>query len=139
MFYAASQELIDILLANGFVEDTERTFPEHARRLVGNNYDPYGMKRHFSYPGTCEKVYFDYINIKLPTGIQQYSLTTNELKSMIAFCNLSSSDRAALIDQRYNAFSLSKITSNVIREPRLYNKATYKRAKKAYESLHAIS
>lgn len=84
--YEASNELIDILVKNGFVEDTSKTYPEHARRLVGDNYDPHGMKRHFSFPGTREKVYLDYINIKLPTGVQRYKMTIDEVKSLIAFC-----------------------------------------------------
>jgi hypothetical protein len=104
---------VPILVANGFVEDTNRVFPEHAKRLVGTNYNPHGMKRHFSYPGTREKVYFDYINIKLPTGVQKYGLKTDELKSLIAFYQLSSADRATLVDQRCNVLSIPKMVSNV--------------------------
>lgn len=133
--YKASQELIDILLANGFVEDTQKTYPEHAKRLTGDNYNPHGMKRHFSYPGTREKVYFDYINIKLPTGVHKYDLNVNELKSLIAFCRLSSNDRSVLVAERYNVLSIPEITSNVNREPRVYSKAVYKRVKQAFESL----
>ena len=121
--YKASQELIDILLANGFVEDTQKIYPEHAKRLIGDNYNPDGMKRHFSYPGTREKVYFDYINIKLPTGIQKYNLNVDELKSLIAFCHLSPIDRSLLVAERYNVLSVSEITSNVNRDPKIYSKA----------------
>ena len=139
IYWYFHQELIEILLANGFVEDTERTFPEHAKRLVGNNYDPHGMKRHFSYPGTREKVFFDYINIKLPTGVQRYRLTLDELKSMLSFCNLSSSDRGTLLDQHYNVLSIPGLVSDINREPRIYARAAYKRVKHAYENLNAIS
>ncbi len=133
--YKASQELIDILLANGFIEDTQQTFPEHAKRLIGNNYNPNGMKRHFSYPGTREKVYFDYINIKLPTGIYKYDLNVNELKSLIAFCRLSSNDRSLLVTEGYNVLSVPEKTSNVNLEPRTYTKVAYQRVKQAFESL----
>lgn len=137
--YKASKELIDILLANGFVEDTQKTYPEHAKRLIGDNYNPDGMKRHFSYPGTREKVYFDYINIKLPTGVQKYNLNVDELKSLIAFCRLSSTDRSLLVAERYNVLSVAEITSNVNREPRIYSQAAYKRIKQAFESLQDIA
>jgi hypothetical protein len=137
--YKASKELIDILLTNGFVEDTQKTYPEHARRLIGDNYNPDGMKRHFSYPGTREKVYFDYINIKLPTGVQKYNLNVDELKSLIAFCRLSSTDRSLLVAERYNVLSVPGITSNVNREPRIYSKAAYKRVKQAFESLQDVA
>ncbi|MDB5012823.1 MAG: hypothetical protein JWQ25_1025 [Daejeonella sp.] len=133
--YEASQELIDILLANGFVEDTNKRYPEHAKRLIGDNYNPHGMKRHFSYPGTREKIYFDYINMKLPTGVQKYNLNTDELKSLIAFCRLSSTDRSLLIAERYNVLSAPEITSNVKREPRIYSRAAYKRVKQTFENL----
>lgn len=137
--YEASNELIDILLKNGFVEDTSRTYPEHARRLVGDNYDPDRMKRHFSFPGTREKVYLDYINIKLPTGVQRYKMTIEEVKSLIAFCRLSSADRSVLAEQRYNVLSIPEIIANVNREPRIYSKTAYKRAKQEFENLSSLS
>lgn len=136
--YDASQELIDILITNGFVEDTVRTYPQHAKRLVSDNYNPHGVKRHFSYPGTREKVFFDYINIKLPTGVQKYSLNTDEVKSLIAFCQLSSADRSALVNERYNVLSIPQIISDVIGEPRIYSKAVYKRVKLALDELQRI-
>ena len=116
-----------------------KTYPEHAKRLVGDNYNPHGIKRHFSYPGTREKVYFDYINIKLPTGVQKYRLDTNEVKSLITFCRLSATDRSVLIEERCNVLSISQIISDVDREPRIYSKATYKRAKSSFENLGHIS
>lgn len=137
--YEASNELIEIFLKNGFVEDTSKTFPEHARRLVGDNYDPHGMKRHFFFPGTREKVYLDYINIKLPTGVHRYTLTTEEVKSLIAFCRLSAADRSALTEQRYNVLSIPEIIANVEREPRIYSKIAYKRAKQQFEKLSQLS
>jgi hypothetical protein len=137
--YEASQELIDVLTANGFVEDTGKTFPEHAKRLIGGDYNPHGMKRHFSYPGTREKVYFDYINIILPTAVQKYSMNTDDVKSLIAFCQLSSADRSALVEERYNVLSIPKIIYDVDRKPRIYSKATYKHAKSAFENLEHIS
>jgi hypothetical protein len=137
--YEASNELIDILVKNGFVEDTSKTYPEHARRLVGDNYDPHGMKRHFSFPGTREKVYLDYINIKLPTDVQRYKMTIDEVKSLIAFCRLSSADRSTLAEQHYNVFSIPEIIANVNREPRIYSKTAYKRAKQQFENLSSLS
>lgn len=136
--YEASQELVNILLSNGFVEDTITTYPEHAKRFNGNNYNPHGMKRHFSFPGTREKIYFDYINMKLPTGIQTYRLNSDEVKSLIAFCNLSSLDRSTLVNQHYNSISIPEIISNVDRLPTIYTKAAFKRVKSIFEKLKNI-
>lgn len=136
--YEASKELIDILISNGFVEDTDRTYPEHAKRLIDSEYNPHGMKRHLSYVGTREKVYLDYINIKLPTGVQCYGLSLEDLKSLITFCRLSASDRSILVGQRYNVLSIPEIISNIEREPRIYSKSVYSRAENIFKNLNHI-
>jgi hypothetical protein len=65
-------------------------------------------------------------------------MNSDDLKSLIAFCQLSSADRSALVDERYNVLSIPQIISDVVREPRIYSKAVYKRAKSAFENLEHI-
>ncbi|EHQ27480.1 hypothetical protein BDD43_1190 [Mucilaginibacter gracilis] len=137
--FKASQELIDILLTYGFVEDTHINYPEHAARLKADPYDPSHMKRHFVFKGTREKLHFDYVNMYLPTGGNTMSFTTDELKSLIAFCRLSATDRTALTDERYQALSIPEIISDVKRHPYIYSKSVYKRAKLQFEKIPDIN
>jgi hypothetical protein len=133
--YEASQELVDLLLANGFVEDTQVNYPEHAARLKDKAYDPHGMKRHFKFPGTREKVYFDYINMRLPGNNDRYKITEEELRSMIAYLRLSATDRSALNNEKYHALSIPEIIRNMDRAPMIYSKPVYKRAKAQFDLL----
>ncbi|UKT65963.1 hypothetical protein [Pedobacter mucosus] len=107
--YQASTELIDILLKNGFIENTIITYPLHAARLKGDNYDAQHMKRHFVFVCTRENVLFDYINMRFPGQIGASSLDTAELKSLITYCKLSSSDRATLKAESYHSLSVHKL------------------------------
>lgn len=137
--YQASNELIDILLQNGFIEDTKTTYPMHASRLKGDNYNAHHMKRHFSFPRTREKVLFDYINMRIPAGICSSSLSSVELKSLVTYCKLSSADRAALKEEAHHSLSLHKLVDDIIRVPEIYSKAALKRAKNLYDSLSHIA
>jgi hypothetical protein len=137
--YTASSELIEILTFNGFVEDTSNNYPEHAARLIKQAYDPHHIKRHFVFKGTREKLYLDYINIILPSGGSCYSLNAKELKSLIAFCKLSTSDRSILREERYHALSIPKLLLDVERAPMIYSKAVYKRAIAQFYTLSHIN
>lgn len=133
--FKPSQELINILLQHGFAEDTAIKFRIHAKRLEGQNYDPYHVKRHFSFPGTAEKIYFDYINMHLPTSVSTSSLNVDELKSLITFCHLSSSDRQIIKNELYKATTIHKLLKNVKESPEIYSRKAFSRAKDIFESL----
>jgi hypothetical protein len=133
--YEASQELIDILLNFGFQEDTSVTYPQHAKRLNDGPYNPGGMKRHFKFPGTRETIYFDYINMRLPTNIDLYSVTEDELKSILTYVSLSSTDRRALENDRYNALSIPEIITRMKDIPQLYSTALNTRVRDRFNTI----
>jgi hypothetical protein len=133
--YEASQGLVDILLNFGFQEDTHVNYPEHSKRLNNGPYNPHGMKRHFRFPGTKETIYFDYINMRLPTNIDLYSVTEDELKSILTYVSLSSADRRGLENDRYNALSIPEIITRMKATPRLYSTALNKRIKDKFDAV----
>jgi len=133
--YEASQELVDILLNFGFQEDTHINYPEHSKRLNNDYYNPHGMKRHFRFPGTKETIYFDYINMRLPTNIDLYGVTEDELKSILTYVSLSSADRRGLENDRYNALSIPEIITRMKAIPRLYSTALNKRIKDKFDAV----
>jgi hypothetical protein len=133
--YEASQELVDILLNFGFQEDTHVSYPEHSKRLNDGPYNPHGMKRHFKLPGTRETIYFDYINMRLPTNIDLYSVTEDELKSILTYVSLSSADRRALENDRYNALSIPEIITRMKDIPQLYSTALNKRVRDSFNTI----
>jgi len=133
--YEASQELVDLLLNFGFQEDTHVNYPEHSKRLNSGPYDPHGMKRHFKFPGTKETIYFDYINMRFPTSVDLYSVTEDELKSILTYVSLSSVDRRGLENDRYNALSILEIIARMKATPRLYNTALNKRVRNKFDTI----
>ena len=137
--FSPSQELIDILISHGFAEDTQVKNPEHYRRLETQVYNPYHVKRYFSFPGTSEKVYFDYINMYLPTGIGTPSLNVEELKSLITYCRLSSADRQLIKRELYKATTIYKLVKEVTNMPEIYSRKAFHRAKSIFETLDPIN
>ena len=99
--YKASQELVDILLKNGFTETTKETYPEHFKRMKKQGeYNPGSMKRKFNF----EKSKRDYILMDYSIIIPYYrssangpdmnsSLTEDQLKSIIVFFKLSAGSK----------------------------------------------
>ena len=97
MIYRASSLLSDILVREGFVEKTQKLYPGHYDYIKSNGYDPNQSKRYFVL-GNRLKVYFNYISIEIigsiqtkSINVQRYSLTENELKSLIVCINLNAS------------------------------------------------
>lgn len=104
--YAASQQLIDILLSNGFKEFTPSSRPEHWNLLQEKGvYEPHSIKRDLKFGRLT--ILFDYINICIGYNNAAYYKTTyklseTELKSIILFTKLSPSNRAFL--KRHNIY-----------------------------------
>ena len=97
--YKASEELAEILIKNGFVENTKTKYPDHYNRLLNNGYSPNSVKRSFLYKPNHNLI-FDYINIvpyyrKSCNGTEiKIELTENEIKSIITFYKLSSQHKS---------------------------------------------
>ena len=104
--YAASQQLIDILLSNGFKEFTPSSKPEQWDILQKKGiYDPYSIKRDLRFGRLT--ILFEFINICIRYSESSYYKTTlelseSELKSIILFTKLSPSNRAFL--KRHNIY-----------------------------------
>lgn len=98
--YNASQKLIDILLSAGFQEFTPSTHPAHWNLLQERGkYDPDDIKRDLRFGKLT--IFFKYAIIELTYDdttlyMQTRELSEMELKSIIVFTKLSSSDRAFL-------------------------------------------
>lgn len=93
MKYKVSQELIEILLKNGFREVTQKTYPEHYAKLLKNGYNPDSIKRHFAFKKNSHwvayiKFDYTYIQILHDTPCLQemlYAIDENQLKSVFTF------------------------------------------------------
>lgn len=95
--YTASQELVDILLKNGFIETTEKNYPEHFKRMKKDGYKHSSMKRSFAInPRSRDYILLDYYTIipyykSTADGVDMnHSLTEDQLKSIIVFYKMSS-------------------------------------------------
>jgi hypothetical protein len=133
--FEASQQLVEILLNSGFIEDTQKTYPTHAIRFKSGEYNPHYMKRHFMFPGTREKVYFDYIHMRLPGKQDRYKLSLDETKSMITFCSLSAADRKKWEEQGYNSLSAAEIINKLETIPEIYSSPLFRRIAMKFRSL----
>lgn len=104
--HEASQQLIDILLSNGFKEHTSSSRPEHWNLLQEKGvYNPHAIKRDLRFGRLT--IFFDYINICISYNNAAYYKTTYklsefELKSIILYTKLSLSERAFL--KRHNIY-----------------------------------
>lgn len=92
--FGPSQELVEILLKNGFKDDTKTYYPDHYALMAQTGYDPSNIKRKFSFHSHADFILFDYINF-IPmvnnTRATRHSfgyLSVNELKSIICFYKL---------------------------------------------------
>ncbi len=98
--HKASQQLIDILLSNGFKEHTPSSNPEHWNLLQEKGfYDPLSVKRDLRFGRLT--IFFNYIDICIRYNSSAYYKTTyklsdSEVKSLILFTKLSPSNRAFL-------------------------------------------
>lgn len=111
--YKASEKLIDIFIQNGFIDITNEVYPEHFKRLLENGYDPNRVKRILAID---KKNYarFDYITIlpcykKSCSGAEMKTeLTSDEVKSIIAFFKLPQQTRRALKRHNHNILELHR-------------------------------
>lgn len=98
--HEASQQLIDILLSNGFKEHTSFSHPEHWNLLQEKGfYDRDSVKRDLRYGKL--KVFFKYQSIEISYNESAYpkirnELSESEVKSLILFTKLSPLNRAFL-------------------------------------------
>jgi len=111
--YRASNELIDILIKNGFKEVTEKYHPEHLAYMAKvGYYNPDTVKRWFQ-KGRI-KFWFDYINLHISYN-SAYSFTTsiteNQLKSIIFFSNIKSSDKQFFTIRNIKPFEIHEYIS----------------------------
>ena len=108
MGYSANQELIDILLKNGFTDDSEKKNPEHWKRLIEKKkYDPYSIKRFFK-KGRIE-IKFDYISIEIRYNSStfcyvNYTIEDFQLNALLKFSNLSSNKKHAMMNKYRSPF-----------------------------------
>ncbi len=138
---SASQELVDILLKNGFIDKTKETYPDHYKRMKEKGYNPYAVRRKFTNHSRRDFIFFDYVNITpLHNGgctenECRYTPTTDELKSLITFYKLPVHDRGTW-SLSYNAIpELHLRYKEICEHPTWYNSAFDKRVKKVFESV----
>lgn len=101
--YYASEELVQILLNNGFVEITDVKFPLHSKQIKEDGYDSEKAKRAFRI-NTKDLILFDYITVKFvhkgnggSEANMRKEISENELKSALAFFKLPFQTRNAIM------------------------------------------
>lgn len=127
--YTASQETINILLKNEYIEITKEIHPQHFKRLQKEGYDCRNTKRVFSanrdYGYKQDYIEFDYDMIKpvrrrgVSASEMKREITTEELKSFIGFYKLPYKER-----KRINVFNLESYYNSIKKYPEHYNKKT---------------
>lgn len=141
MNYSPSTELAQILLANGFTETTKQVHPAHHNDIEKSGYDPGGCKRRFrSQRRKRYAIEFNYIELQIELGSSvadsAYSITTDELKSIVVYADLDSNDLLRLRDDYLNVtpMSLNNIAQRFIDGP-------FYRSSKAHEKrlIHLLS
>ncbi len=106
--YTASQELVDIMLRNGYKEKTKTFYPEHYKRLLNTEYENGNVKRKFAIKGLQDSITFDYINvigfISNAGHGSRTKLTSDEVKSMVAFYKMPQSFIDSWRDDIFNLY-----------------------------------
>ncbi|MFK5856842.1 MAG: hypothetical protein QM503_11970 [Bacteroidota bacterium] len=110
MKYTASQELIDILLRHGFIENTHIDWIDHIKLLRDRGeYDPGSIKRRFRNGRIV--IMFDYINIYISYNRQQPFLRSSylpfvTLKTILFFLTSKPYDKQYIIKHgSFNSFN----------------------------------
>ncbi len=139
--YGASQKLVDILLKNGFADNTEKDYPQHFKKMNEKGYDPDKIKRQFARNSHKDYIIFDYINIhpmyngSCHGNESRITLTEPELKSMITFYKLTPQDRNAW-RKLYDCIpELHLHYEKVCEQPRIYKTPLDKRVKEIFENI----
>lgn len=120
MDYEASQELADLLLKNGFTENTARHFPDHWALLqTGHTYYPNIMNRSFRLGKYTVMLNQRRIIARSITRkhIDSYILTDHQILSL-KFCRtLSVFDYFLCIKLYFNPFSINDFFNNYLQNP----------------------
>lgn len=139
--YKASQELIDLLLKYGFSDKTEKLYPHHYQRMKAKGYDPYSMKRIFCFSQHSDYLLFHYLYIRVHHSslfnatVEKNYLTTEEVRSLIAFYRLPTQIAREWLDAYYNAFELHRYYEKICALPEFYDTDLDKCIKQAYEEV----
>lgn len=139
--FKASQELVNILVKNGFTDYTHQLYPQYYHRMNQLGYDPYSMKRILCFNGTGDYLLFNYIYITLHhTGYFNHTeekrrLTEDELHSLIAFYKLPPDKGREWLEAYVNAFEVHKYYNAVCALPELYNTDTDLLIRQVYEQI----
>lgn len=109
--FRASTELVDLLLQNGFSEETVSYFPDHFSRMKEKGYDPKKVKRKFSYSSRRDYIIFNYQDISfvhtysdIASGVE---LEENEIRSALAFYKLTDKERKEYLSTYRNVTDFS--------------------------------
>jgi hypothetical protein len=139
--FKASQQLVDLLLRNGFTDFTDKLYPHYYKRMNQAGYDPYSMKRIFCFNGTDDYLLFNYVYITLHhTGYfnhteERHRLTEDELRSLITFYNLPPENGREWLEAYVNAFEVHKYYHTICALPELYNSLTDRLIREVYERI----
>ncbi|NQU32757.1 MAG: hypothetical protein HQ521_05940 [Bacteroidetes bacterium] len=140
MNYTASQELIDILLRHGFIENTHIDWPDHIELLKERGeYDSGSIKRRFTKGRIV--IMFDYINLYISYKRQQPFLREAylpfyTLKTILFFLTRNSYDKEYIL--KHGSFnSFDKYVAETRNEESLMNhiqKNKFKMIKNNYQN-----
>jgi hypothetical protein len=125
--FKPSQALVDVLLKHSFTDQTQKLYPAHYKRMKEQGYDPYTMKRIFSYPSHEDYILFHYVYVTLHhQGAFSHTeerkiLTGDELRSLIAFYKLPVNAGREWLDAYANALDLHKYYKNICLMPDVFN------------------
>ncbi len=136
-----SKTLVDLLLKHGFTDLTEKLYPEHFNRMQSGGYDPYRVKRIFSYGPHTDYLMFHYTTIRLHHGgvfnhtEERRWLTGDELKSLVAFYRLPVHIAREWLEAYTNALELYKYYDKICTLPEIFNTDMDYRIKETFERI----
>ncbi len=124
--YTTSNELIEILLKNNFVEITEKTNFERWKQLQTNElYTPCSVKRRFKKDKLIIEFDFDIIKATFSSAVvifNNQSISEQELKSMLYFTELNIPDKNFFTKNGINIFGIGDYLENEIKNSKLIKK-----------------
>jgi len=138
--YRASEQLVEVFIRNGFNEITASRYPEHARQIQQNGYNPHAQKRAFIVGNRKQNVLtLDYINI-IPyhhgaSSEGTLSLTEEELKSIVAFYKLPAAAQLAFKRSNGKITELYARYKRICENPSSYYRRSDRQIKVVYESV----
>lgn len=142
-YYEASEELVRILLKNGFRDITNQFYPSHIERMEQDGYNPQSHKRVFAI-SKSDHLKFNYTQIEAfyrgCTGSDmKYKLTVDELKSIIAFYKLPPQSKSYIYSKsRDSITSLYTYYDTICEYPRFCKRKSDLGFKKLFETVQII-